>query len=47
MVLGPGDDEYVCGRCYGVVVKGIDPGHCHGLLLRCCYCGALNEAKSV
>ncbi len=44
-VVGPGDDEYVCGRCFGVVVKGVDPQHCRGVLLRCDRCGAVNENR--
>ncbi len=47
LIVGRGDEDYVCGTCFAVVVRGIDPRTLGDVHLRCANCGALNETTIV
>ena len=47
MILGRGEEEYVCGTCFAVVVRGIDPRTLGDIHLRCVNCGTLNGTALV
>jgi DNA-directed RNA polymerase subunit RPC12/RpoP len=44
VVIGDGAGEYACGKCLALVVKDFDIERLAGAMVRCSYCGCLNEA---
>ena len=44
VIIGDGVEDYACGGCFAVVVKGFELERLSGSVLRCSYCGCLNEA---
>jgi hypothetical protein len=45
VVIGRGEGEFVCGRCFAVVLQGVDLERLRDTVVRCADCGALNKAE--
>jgi predicted RNA-binding Zn-ribbon protein involved in translation (DUF1610 family) len=44
VVIGEGATEFACGGCFAVVIKGVEIERLAGAIVRCSYCGCLNES---
>lgn len=40
--VGATDDNFICGKCNTMLVKGFDPAKYKDNLIKCANCGALN-----
>jgi len=45
LMQGQGDNDFLCGACDNVIVKGLDGGQISEIVLKCPNCGSFNRAR--